>query len=59
MTLAMAWGLTSGTILTLIWIPPAYAILEDWVAFLERVKLKITGAKVSSSDNSSFVGDVK
>lgn len=59
MTLAMAWGLTSGTILTLIWIPPAYAILEDWVAFVERIKLKITGAKVSSSDNSSFVGDVK
>jgi multidrug efflux pump subunit AcrB len=29
MTLAMAWGLTSGTILTLIWIPCAYAIIED------------------------------
>jgi multidrug efflux pump subunit AcrB len=36
-TLAMAWGLTSGTILTLVFIPPAYAILEDWVAFLKRV----------------------
>lgn len=35
-TLAMAWGLTSGTILTLIFIPPAYAIIEDWVAFLSR-----------------------
>ncbi len=35
-TLAMAWGLTSGTLLTLIFIPPAYAILEDWVAFLKR-----------------------
>lgn len=33
-TLAMAWGLTSGTILTLIFIPPAYSILEDWVQFL-------------------------
>jgi multidrug efflux pump subunit AcrB len=30
MTLAMAWGLTSGTILTLIWVPCAYAILEDF-----------------------------
>lgn len=35
-TLAMAWGLTSGTLLTLIFIPPAYAIIEDWVAFLAR-----------------------
>ena len=30
MTLAMAWGLTSGTILTLIWVPSAYAIIEDF-----------------------------
>ena len=30
MTLAMAWGLTSGTILTLVWVPPAYAIVEDF-----------------------------
>ncbi|MCB0384338.1 MAG: efflux RND transporter permease subunit, partial [Bdellovibrionales bacterium] len=30
MTLAMAWGLTSGTILTLIWVPAAYAIIEDF-----------------------------
>jgi multidrug efflux pump subunit AcrB len=29
MTLAMAWGLTSGTILTLVWVPCAYAITED------------------------------
>ncbi len=29
MTMAMAWGLTSGTIFTLIWIPPLYAISED------------------------------
>jgi multidrug efflux pump subunit AcrB len=37
MTLAMAWGLTSGTILTLVWVPCAYAILEDYNAFLARV----------------------
>lgn len=37
-TLAMAWGLTSGTLLTLIFIPPAYAIIEDWVAFLGKNK---------------------
>ena len=29
LTLAMAWGLTTGTILTLIWIPSGYAIIED------------------------------
>jgi multidrug efflux pump subunit AcrB len=38
-TLAMAWGLTSGTILTLIFIPPAYAIIEDWVAWLLKQRL--------------------
>ncbi|MBT4791626.1 MAG: efflux RND transporter permease subunit, partial [Halobacteriovoraceae bacterium] len=37
MTMAMAWGLTSGTILTLIWVPCAYAILEDWIAFIGRI----------------------
>ncbi len=29
MTLALAWGLASGTILTLIWVPCAYAIIDD------------------------------
>ena len=38
MTMAMAWGLTSGTILTLVWVPCAYAILEDWNKFLGRTK---------------------
>jgi multidrug efflux pump subunit AcrB len=38
MTMAMAWGLTSGTVLTLIWAPCAYAILEDWNNFLTRFK---------------------
>lgn len=37
MTMAMAWGLTTGTLLTLVFIPPAYAIIEDWVAFCWRV----------------------
>ena len=39
MTLAMAWGLTSGTILTLVWVPCAYALLEDWNKFLTRIPL--------------------
>jgi len=38
-TLAMAWGLTSGTFLTLIFIPPAYAISEEWVSFLLRLRI--------------------
>lgn len=42
MTMAMAWGLTSGTILTLIFIPSAYAILEDIFLFMERIKSKFT-----------------
>jgi multidrug efflux pump subunit AcrB len=41
MTMAMAWGLTTGTIFTLVFIPPAVAIVEDWVAFL----LKLPGLK--------------
>ena len=45
MTMAMAWGLTSGTILTLIWIPCAYAILEDYLAWFYQISWvkKITG----------------
>jgi multidrug efflux pump subunit AcrB len=41
MTLAMAWGLTSGTILTLVWVPCAYAILEDWDKFLKALIAKL------------------
>ena len=40
MTLAMAWGLTSGTLLTLIWVPPAYGILEDFSGLFKRKSLK-------------------
>ncbi len=37
MTLAMAWGLTSGTILTIVWVPCAYAILEDVIDFVKKI----------------------
>lgn len=50
MTMAMAWGLTSGTILTLVFIPSAYAILEDWFQFMEKMKSKIT-----NKNNSDIV----
>lgn len=49
MTLAMAWGLTSGTILTLVWVPCAYAINEEvveWVA-------KLFNKKDTSENNST------
>lgn len=39
MTMAMAWGLTSGTILTLIWAPCAYAILEDWNNLISKINI--------------------
>ncbi len=45
MTLAMAWGLTSGTILTIIWVPCAYAILEDftnWFSALLKNRKPLT-----------------
>jgi multidrug efflux pump subunit AcrB len=48
MTLAMAWGLTSGTILTLVWVPCAYAILEDFTLLMA----KWTGLRHSSSIES-------
>lgn len=37
MTLAMAWGLTTGTILTLVWIPSGYAIIEDLVNLRKKI----------------------
>ena len=40
MTLAMAWGLTSGTLLTLIWVPCAYGIVEDIARLRSRIKQK-------------------
>ena len=48
MTLAMAWGLTSGTFLTLIFIPCGYAILEDFNGFIERTILLLKKGKSKS-----------
>ena len=49
MTMAMAWGLTSGTFLTLVFIPCAYAILEDIFHFTGRMKRKVLKTSTSSS----------
>lgn len=46
MTMAMAWGLTSGTILTLVWVPCAYAILEDVTSLFA----KVIGRKSNGAD---------
>jgi multidrug efflux pump subunit AcrB len=37
MTMAMAWGLTTGTILTLIWIPAGYAIIDDMMTVINKI----------------------
>ena len=39
LTLAMAWGLTTGTILTLIWIPSGYMIIEDLMLVVRKIPL--------------------
>jgi multidrug efflux pump subunit AcrB len=41
MTMALAWGLTSATLLTLVWIPSGYAILEDMFSFGKNATQKI------------------
>ena len=37
MTMAMAWGLTTGTILTLVWIPSGYAIIDDLMNLVNKI----------------------
>jgi multidrug efflux pump subunit AcrB len=57
MTLAMAWGLTSGTILTLLWVPCAYLIIEDWSAFTGRVLNKLFRRKNSEQMSNGVKDD--
>lgn len=54
MTLAMAWGLTSGTVLTLVWVPCAYAILEDFTKFFDRL-LSRNKSEATSSERMEKV----
>jgi len=50
--LALAWGLTSGTILTIIWVPCAYGIATDLTGLMSR----IMGRKpVEPSTNNGLV----
>ncbi len=41
MTLAMAWGLVSGTLLALLWVPAAYAITEDFASLVSNTTCKV------------------
>lgn len=52
MTLAMAWGLTTGTILTLVWIPAGYGIIEDFSTKSAQVWAKLRGKKVPQAELS-------
>jgi multidrug efflux pump subunit AcrB len=58
MTLAMAWGLTTGTILTLIWIPAGYAIIEDFMRLVNRLPWigKKVGHEVAEKSFQTKVG---
>ncbi len=49
MTLAMAWGLTSGTVLTLVWVPCAYGILEDTISLWDRMTKSLKMSKIRPS----------
>ncbi len=36
MALALAWGLTTGTLLTLVWVPPAYGLIDDMLSWINK-----------------------
>lgn len=55
MTLAMAWGLTTGTIFTLVFIPPAVAIIEDWMKLL----MKLPGLRNFSKTSAEVEGSTQ
>ncbi|MCB0407452.1 MAG: efflux RND transporter permease subunit [Bdellovibrionales bacterium] len=60
MTLAMAWGLMSGTILALLWVPCAYAITEDLTnglkIFIRGKNLKLNIKRIRKNKSSDMLG---
>ncbi len=38
-TMAMAWGLTTGTILTLVWVPAGFGIIEDFMGVMQKTRI--------------------
>lgn len=59
MTLAMAWGLTTGTILTLIWIPSGYAIIEDMMKLVNKIPFFARRAALRESENNDGLQTVR
>jgi len=57
MTLAMAWGLTSGTLLTLIWVPPAYGIIEDIASLFQPKGLRKDGNGKTAKNSPRMTDD--
>jgi multidrug efflux pump subunit AcrB len=58
LAMAMAWGLASGTILTLLWVPCAYAITEDLAGATGRLfgrprRSEVAGEVVSAPEVAS------
>jgi multidrug efflux pump subunit AcrB len=56
MTMAMAWGLTTGTILTLVWIPAGYAILDDLMKLVNRIPFFAKRAALSEEESNKALG---
>lgn len=52
MTMAMAWGLTTGTILTLVWIPAGYGIIEDFMGLVNKIPFIAKRSKAAKADNT-------
>lgn len=52
MTMAMAWGLTTGTILTLVWIPAGYGIIEDFMGLVNKIPFIAKRSKAAQADNT-------
>lgn len=57
MTLALAWGLVSATILSLIWVPCGYAILDDFKQLPSRLWQRMK--KDSKETRNEFRPDVQ
>ena len=57
LAMAMAWGLVSGTVLTLIWIPCAYAISEDIIYVTGKFFGKKSKKIIGGDDQDSVLKD--
>lgn len=55
-TLAMAWGLASSTVLSLIWIPCLYGIINDFVTSMRRFRIFIRYYKRNRKNNKLMRG---